>query len=140
MEWAGIMAGSMTSPERAIVAANEAFYAAFASRDLDAMEALWSHGSPVCCIHPGWSALNDRPTIMASWASILGGEDAPLVRCDRVEVRPGSSVATVICEEVLGETRLSATNGFVCEDGIWRIWHHHAGPIARRVAPRPLLN
>ena len=132
----------MPSQEHAIAAANEAFYAAFAQRDVNAMEELWAQTAPVCCIHPGWGALHDRPSIIASWASILTGDDSPAIRCELVRVRFADVAATVICEEVLGEARLAATNGFVYEDGAWRMWHHHAGPIARRVTPvrGPLLN
>jgi hypothetical protein len=36
-----------------VLFANEAFYRAFADRDIDAMDALWARGEPVLCIHPG---------------------------------------------------------------------------------------
>lgn len=132
----------MPSDEASILAVNETFYAAFAGRDLTAMEALWAESRPVCCIHPGWGALHDRRSIMASWASILTGDEAPLVRCERVHVRIANTAATVICEEVLGDAHLAATNAFIHENGVWRMWHHHASPIARRVTPEPepLLN
>jgi len=132
----------MPSDEQSIIAVNEAFYAAFAGRDLTVMEDLWAQSRPISCIHPGWGALHDRPSIMASWASILTGDEAPLIRCEHVYVRVADTAATVVCEEVLGDSRLAATNGFVYENGAWRLWHHHAGPIARRVTPKPkpLLN
>ena len=45
------------SDEEAVLAANEAFYRAFAARDFAAMDALWAAEAPVACIHPGWDAL-----------------------------------------------------------------------------------
>lgn len=131
----------MASDERAVRAANEGFYAAFARRDLAAMDALWVRNGPICCIHPGWAALEERAPIMASWASIFDEDEDPDIRCERLVVRVHADAALVICEEILGDTRLAATNGFVREDDTWRMWHHHAGPIARRmVRRRPLLN
>ena len=44
----------------AVLFANEAFYRAFADRDMDAMEDLWAASGPVCCIHPGWEAIYER--------------------------------------------------------------------------------
>ena len=33
--------------------ANEAFYRAFADRDMAAMDGVWAVHAPVACIHPG---------------------------------------------------------------------------------------
>lgn len=123
----------MDSNEQAVHTANEAFYTAFERRDLAAMDALWVRAGPVCCIHPGWGALDERMSIIASWASIFTGEDAPTIRCERLLIQVRGDWATVICEEVLGDARMAATNGFVREGTRWRIWHHHASPIARRM-------
>ena len=43
----------MIPDEHAVLAANAAFYRAFAERDVDAMDALWARSIPVACIHPG---------------------------------------------------------------------------------------
>jgi ketosteroid isomerase-like protein len=137
------MTGPMADDEDAVLTANAAFYAAFARRDLAAMDALWTRTGPVCCIHPGWGGLHDRDAVLASWASIFSGDEEPAIRCVDPRVRVDGESATVICEEVLGEARLVATNVFVRDSDGWRMWHHHAGPVARRVARRregPLLN
>jgi len=133
----------MADDEEAVLAANAAFYAAFAQRDLAAMDALWTRTGPVCCIHPGWGGLHDRDAVLASWASIFSGDGEPEIRCVDPRVRVDGNAATVICEEVLGDARLVATNIFVHDAEGWRLWHHHAGPIARRITRRregPLLN
>lgn len=126
----------MADDEDAVLAANEAFYTAFARRDLPAMDGLWTRHGPVCCIHPGWAALHDRSQVLASWASIFAGEEEPGIRCLDARVRVEGDAATVVCEEQLGEARLAATNVFVREGDEWRLWHHQAGPVARRLTQR----
>lgn len=119
-----------------MLAANAAFYAAFARRDLLAMDGLWTRRGRVCCIHPGWAALHGREQVLASWASIFAGEDDAEIRCLDPRVRVDGDAATVVCEEQLGEARLAATNVFVREGDAWRLWHHQAGPVARRITRR----
>ena len=50
----------------AVLAANLEFYRAFTTRDVPAMDALWAQEAPVACLHPGWTALKDRDSIMES--------------------------------------------------------------------------
>ena len=61
----------MTKDEEEVLRANESFYAAFASRDLGAMDSLWARESPVACLHPGWNLLSGRDEVMRSWRGIL---------------------------------------------------------------------
>jgi hypothetical protein len=60
-----------------VLFANEAFYRAFADRDIDALDALWARGEPVLCIHPGWPPILGRASVMASWTRILANPQAP---------------------------------------------------------------
>jgi ketosteroid isomerase-like protein len=120
----------------AVLAANLEFYRAFATRDLTAMDALWTRETPVACIHPGWTALKEREAIIESWASILSNPDAPRIACFDEQVFLYGDVALVLCEEELDGGTLAASNFFVREDGIWRIAHHHAGQIVRRQPER----
>ncbi len=118
--------------------ANEAFYLAFRSRDLAAMEALWAQHAPVACVHPGWHALNTREAVMESWEGILSNPAAPAIDCrgargylvgDPGSGGPGSGVlGIVVCYEIIRGSVLTATNIFQREDGAWRMVHHHAGP------------
>lgn len=135
----------MSHEDLDVLAANAAFYRAFAERDLDAMDALWARGARVACIHPGWQALHGRDAVMASWRSILDGPDAPAITCSRESVLPGDGLAVVLCVESLRGGSLAATNVFVREAGQWRMVHHHAGPIAPgqdagEDEPPPFLN
>jgi ketosteroid isomerase-like protein len=101
------------------------------------MDALWARKAPVACLHPAWSALKDRDTIMESWVEILSSPDAPRIACYDEQVFLYGDVALVLCEEELEGGTLAASNFFVREDGNWRIAHHHAGQIVRRQAERP---
>jgi ketosteroid isomerase-like protein len=120
----------------AVLAANLEFYRAFATRDLEAMEALWTREAPVACVHPGWTALKNREAIIESWESILSNPDAPRIACFDEQVFLYGDVAIVLCEEEIEGGTLAASNFFVREDGIWRIAHHHAGQIVRRQPER----
>jgi ketosteroid isomerase-like protein len=119
----------MTANERAVLAANAAFYRAFAERDVTAMDALWARTTAVACIHPGWQVLNGREAVMAGWRAILGGVP-PLIRCSEEIARVAGSAAFVVCTESLDAGDLVATNVFVQEAGGWKLAHHHAGPVA----------
>lgn len=116
--------------QSAVLFANEAFYVAFGSGDLAAMDRLWARDSKVACIHPGWPALFGREEVMESWRSILKGESAPQIDCHKAEVYLKGECAFVICYELVGGDLLIATNLFVLEGGEWRITHHQAGPCS----------
>jgi len=120
----------------AVLAANLEFYRAFTAGDLAAMNALWARRAPVACLHPGWTALNDRDAIIQSWEGILSNPDAPRVACFDEQVFLYGDVALVLCEEELASGTLAASNLFIREDDEWRIAHHHAGQIVRRHAER----
>ncbi|MCE9579025.1 MAG: nuclear transport factor 2 family protein [Deltaproteobacteria bacterium] len=112
-----------------IVAANEAFYAAFRNQDALAMDALWARHAPVACIHPGWGALVGRDRVIASWLAIMAA-GAPQVHCRAPRVQLLGEVAFVVCDELIDGNRLIATNVLVREDDEWRFVHHHAGQVA----------
>lgn len=122
--------------EDAVLAANQAFYDAFAARDLAAMDALWSRESPVACIHPGWNPLLDRDEIMSAWAAILRNPEAPEVRAENAVALVLGDTAIVVCHERVGGAVLACTNLFRLEDGAWRMVLHQAGPVGEEPAPR----
>jgi hypothetical protein len=130
--------------ETDVLAANDAFYAVFARRDLDAMEDLWSRRAPVACIHPGWDALRGRDAVIASFRAILSNPSAPKIRCSGATAHLHGEMAFVVCSESGVGAELIATNVFVREDGAWRLVHHQAGPVARRnereTPPTGMLN
>lgn len=117
------------SDDADVVAANASFYEAFRDQSLAAMDALWARRSPVACIHPGWPALVGRARVMASWTAIFES-GAPAIECAAPEAHVLGDVAFVTCTELVDDGQLVATNLFAREDGVWRMVHHHAGPVA----------
>ena len=58
---------------------NEAFYLAFESKDLSAMESIWADREDIYCLHPGWHPLTGRKNILESWGRILSNEAQPRI-------------------------------------------------------------
>ena len=116
----------MIDPAEALFT-NEAFYLAFRERDIDAMDLLWARHAQVACIHPGWSALTDRQSVIESWAAILGNPDSPQIFCRGANafMLPGS--VFVLCYETMKSSILVATNIYIKEEGETRLVHHQAG-------------
>src|SRR5689334_19999380 len=120
----------MPPHELEVLDANSAFYRAFATRDLDAMDALWSRRTAVACVHPGWDALRGRDEVMDAWRAILTGAESPKVGCSHAFAQVHGDVALVVCREHVEGGQLVATNVFVREGDTWRLVHHQASPLA----------
>ncbi|MDH3234470.1 MAG: nuclear transport factor 2 family protein [Alphaproteobacteria bacterium] len=120
----------MSDAHEELLAANEAFYLAFARRDFEAMAALWSEDDEVACVHPGWDLLAGYREVIESWREILAGPGSTKVRCHGARVFLFGDVGCVVCHEVMPEGMLVATNLFRLEAGGWRMVHHHSGPLA----------
>ena len=116
--------------DRDLIAANEAFYRAFASQDAEAMDELWVQDGPVACIHPGWGALSERGRIMDSWRAIFDSPSAPKIVCLAPHAFNLGEIGFVICFEQVGDACLIATNIFAHRHGAWKIVHHQAGPTS----------
>ncbi|MBY0508939.1 MAG: nuclear transport factor 2 family protein [Rhodospirillaceae bacterium] len=122
------------SEQNAVLFANGAFYAAFAGRDVDAMEKVWAKDKTVSCTHPGWQPLVGRSEVMASWRSILTGPGAPRITCRAERAVVYGDMAIVTCIEQISDDKgraefLTATNVFMRTGSIWAMVHHQAGPV-----------
>ena len=62
--------GVIMRDEAEVLFANDAFYNAFISRDIVALETVWATNAQVVCIHPGWPPLYGREAVMRSWTDI----------------------------------------------------------------------
>ncbi|MBO6561428.1 MAG: nuclear transport factor 2 family protein [Nisaea sp.] len=114
---------------------NEAFYNAFTTRDLAAMEALWAGEMHVSCIHPGATPIFGRDAVMESWAQILSGPVRTSLQCLEPKVHfLSEELALVVCYERIGGETLTATNIFALESSDWVLVHHQAGPLANEIA------
>ena len=114
----------------ALLSANEAFYDAFDTADLDAMSAIWASEHAVACLHPGAPPIFGREAVLRSWVEILTAPQRPAIQCVDPQAIAFHESGMVICREVLPGGALAATNVFVREGGVWRIVHHQAGPLS----------
>ena len=119
------------SNDAALLFANEAFYRAFADRDMRAMRAVWADDTPTACTHPGWGPLVGADAVLASWQAILSGPGAPSIECRPVRAFTLGDSGFVLCYEHIGDDTLVATNVFVRRGSVWKMVHHHAGPLAQ---------
>ncbi|MDX1739044.1 MAG: nuclear transport factor 2 family protein [Alphaproteobacteria bacterium] len=120
-------ANTLTEKQKAaLLFANEAFYIAFATGDISAMEELWARNFKVSCLHPGWEPLLGRNNVMASWNAVLPNK--PSISHHAPNAFGVGDMGYVICYEKIGDSYLLATNVFVLENNRWRMTHHQAGP------------
>jgi len=127
----------MTDGAAEVREANERFYRAFEQLDVDEMEAAWSHGEHVKCVHPGWPLLCGWPAIRESWQSIFASTAEMRFTIADVNVVTADTMACVTCtESILAEvqgrisvTSILATNVFERAPQGWRMILHHASHI-----------
>jgi ketosteroid isomerase-like protein len=121
--------------ETALLDANNAYYRAFAARDLGAMNELWAEEG-VSCVHPGWPAIIGRMPVLASYRDIFRnpGQEAVTARDPQTLIEGADG--RVFCVEEVGGGLLLATNWFRWNGERWRLAHHQASPLAAG-APQP---
>ena len=123
------------SDHASVLFANEAFYIAFANRDLDAMSEVWTKAAAITCIHPGWLVLTDREEVMASWEAILAGPGSPGIFCEKAVAHVFGDTAYAFCNfhfegdiKRLAETFVTGgRNTFILhrQNGVWKVIHYH---------------
>ncbi len=121
-------------------AAEEAFYAAFATLDLAGMGALWVQDQRPFCVHPGGDLLEGRRAVLESWREIFSGSEPPAIEHRLLGSFQSGDLAIHLVEEMIqprgsgGQAnRVLATNVYVREDDCWRMAEHHASlPLVAR--------
>jgi ketosteroid isomerase-like protein len=117
-----------------VLAANEAFYAAFEARDLDAMSDLWERSDRALCTHPGWPTLHGWGAIASSFMALFqSGQSLQFILTEcRTEVA-GDMAWVSVDENLLGDqggSTVAALNLFACSaGGSWRLVGHHGSPV-----------
>lgn len=123
---------SLESP----AAAAAAFYYAFATRNVDAMMAVWSEADDIACIHPMAHRLKGPRAVRHSWEQIF--HNAPPLsfhNSDEQLTLAGELAVQTLHEIILVEGEegphpaIIATNVFRCENQGWRMILHHAAPL-----------
>lgn len=113
----------------AILAANAAYYQAFATGNFAEMSRVWADDG-VSCVHPGWPALIGRADILESYRNILHSQNrVRIAHHDDTAIVAGDE-GRVLCVEIVEGAALAATNWYRRVDGAWRMIHHQASPIA----------
>jgi ketosteroid isomerase-like protein len=120
-----------------VLAANDAFYSAFESRDLDRMSAVWEHSDRVTCVHPGWYVLRGWGAIAGSWFALFGGpQHLQFILTDAVVAIEGDTAWVTVDENLLdGEEvggTVTAINVFARGADGWKLVAHHGSPVAQR--------
>lgn len=124
--------------------AEEAFYRAFESGDVDAMMAVWAASPDISCVHPMGPLLRGPDAIRSSWREIFRGQ---LPRRFELEClsrfEQGELAIHVLHETILlplQRQRLPAlitTNVYRREAGVWRMVMHHASVTGRESQEAP---
>lgn len=111
--------------EARLIDANDRFYHLMRAGDLDGMAELWARHRLISCTHPGRSMLIGREAVMESWRLILTGNPPSVWAETSRAVLTGKSAFVLTIERIDG-SELMASNGFVVEDGAWRMINHQA--------------
>lgn len=114
----------------AIIAANAAFYAAFAAGNTEELVRVWADHDDISCIHPGWPAIIGQATVIGSWRDILDNPGRPHIVCVEPHAIIDGDSGRVLCIEIVNGAALAACNSFRRIDGTWRLVHHQSSPIA----------
>jgi len=125
------------SDKDAILAANAAFYAAFATGSVEELARLWADDDGISCIHPGWPAIVGRTAVVGSWRDILLSTNRPHIPCQEPYAIVVGENGHVLCVELIGGVALAASNHFRRVGGAWRLVHHQSSPIAQIVSQVP---
>lgn len=138
-EIAAAVAGAADPAEMAVLAANDAFYAALHAGDADAMGRVWVDSPAATCAHPFVPSTAGWQGVVNSWRVVFAMGRPTAVRVREVRMVMGANLAVVTCvqevETVRGGQTLggvrAAVNLFqpVPAEGGWRMVHHHSSPF-----------
>ena len=120
-----------------VTRANEAFYRAFESLDVAAMDRIWVQQEYITCIHPGWSIRVGWPAVRDSWVVIFNNTFSMEFQLTELQVQVAADVAWVICTENITSrvgdatqnSRVVATNLYERIGEEWKIIHHHGSHL-----------
>lgn len=135
--------GVAVDPEAAsaaVLAANDAFYAAHRQRRLADMRKVWSKDSAVV-VHAGKPVISGYQDVMHSYQGVFRSKIVETIKCSEARiVALSQQTAVVVCNEAYtGASKMVATNVFqnnIIEDK-WELVSHHASPVMFPNVPRP---
>jgi ketosteroid isomerase-like protein len=136
----------VTGDEKAVEAANAAFYEAFEARNLDGMSDVWEHSDRAACTHPGWPTIRGWGQVAASFSALF--ERTSFIQFflteQNIEVVGNAAWVVVqenvlqahqthggrVAESLLGDATSEALNVFVRTGNAWKMVVHHASPVS----------
>lgn len=135
------------SDQEAIVNANQEFYRAFQSLDVENMEKVWLKDRQIVCIHPGWRKLSGWGPVMESWERIFENLFEMSFELGDIDVILSGDLAVVIVEENLTQrgydgtsrTQVLATNVFERVGNAWFLVMHHGSQVMEPPGSEPQL-
>ena len=116
------------------MAANNRFYEAFGSLEIEKMEQVWETSDDVLCIHPSSQIITGWAGVRQSWADIFYNTTLMHFNITDAEVRVRGDSAWVSCQENISTVvnaraanfTVQATNIYVRNsNGEWKLVHHH---------------
>ena len=114
-------------------AANQAFYDAHESRDIEAMAEVWEQSERAVCVHPGWPILRTWPAIEQSWRQIFAGPGRNQFILTNESVTIDGELAWVTLDGNLVQGAatgtVAATNLYARTEGVWKLVVHHGSPV-----------
>lgn len=133
-----MIAAIFSSPQEA----EQAFYRAFERAHLAEMMAVWAEEEEIICIHPGGARYAGPVEVRESWRQIFASGQRLKFRLAGARTYTARTICVHSVLEhvtVIGEqqsaTPLLATNIYVLTERGWRLFLHHASPVARELAP-----
>jgi len=129
----------MADEIQAIAQANQAFYRAFETLQIEAMEQVWAKDADIQCGHPGWRILRGWGPVMESWQRIFENTPSMQFTLTDVNIHVSGGVAWVTLYENLngsiqGQTFSAAiltTNVFQKTADGWRMILHHGSTVSQ---------
>jgi ketosteroid isomerase-like protein len=129
----------MSNSNTEVLDANDAFYRALESKNIQAMSTVWSQGTGSLCIHPGRKAIQGWKEIRTSWEQIFKNTAYLEVETEIISTEVRDNIAYVVVVEnimqVIANRRIQATsiatNIFEFLGGKWYLVHHHGSPLMR---------
>lgn len=116
--------------------AEEAFYAAFENRNIEAMMQIWAQNHTVVCVHPQGPQLLDLESIRHSFEQIMNNSPRFSIDIDVLEEFTDGNISIRYVNEHLStdddETGFTilATNVYKKTENGWRMVLHHASPAS----------
>lgn len=123
----------------AIAQANQAFYRAFETLKIEAMERVWAKDADIQCGHPGWRILRGWGPVMESWKRIFENTPSMQFTLTDLNIQVSGEVAWVTLYENLNSSiqgqsysaAILTTNVFQKTADGWRMILHHGSSVSQ---------